>query len=760
MPRHRWATVPADARTVVAPHTPHDDVYDIAVSPDFATDGVVFALCRDMFLKSTDGGRTWHNIVRGLNNMWQYFTDTAQRFSVDMSVSDKRVMYLASRGDGVYRSSDEGWSWSRIKVTKRDALVSLVAISPHRSEDVLAASANGGLYRTTDGGDVWTEVAVTAAPVTAIAYAPDRDGVIVVGDDSGQLHRSEDGGASWSSTALADVGAIRTVVISPAFSSDGTIMVGTSLSGVHRSTDGGVRYAVRNAGLADTSISSIAFSPDFASDSTLWVSTWTGGVYTSGDGAEGWIQTSVGLTRNTQNYEARYEKRPHFGRIVAAKGARSAERTLFVAGFDGFFHSTNDGRTWAELETLPSTLPISIAVSPNFAADGSVAVTTYINGAHLSEDRGDTWSPINDGLEERAFMQQKPDRIARLFGIAFSPAYATDKRLLCTNWTRFLQSTDRGRRWTVRKLAPGGLPLQQFRMSVSPDYGRDGTVFLGNRFGEVWKSQDGGASFEVVSKLGGHVRGFAISPDYASDRTIVAGAATQPDDVYVSTDGGVTWSSMGTERETINHLAISPAFSRDSTLFVGTRRGLHVTRDGKTWDLVHDADYGATSNIEALAVSPGFADDGTVLVSVSGKGLFKSVDGGNTFVATGRNLLDMNVVFANIPNAVASPIVFSPGYERDRTVFGYAPSGFYRSIDGGEHWTDITPPTTTHAMPRRIVPTPKADHAEIVQRPESSWQPAPAASPSAAQRAGDAVIEKLRPVVPPRVRRKLRSLVR
>src|SRR5919106_1230066 len=729
----------------MAPHTPHDDVYDIAVSPDFATDGVVFALSRDMFLKSTDGGRTWHNVVRGLNNMGKYFTDTAQRFSVDMSVSDKRIMFFASRGDGVYKSTDEGWSWSRIKVTERDAQVSLLAISPHRSDDVIAASADGGLHVTTDCGDTWTELSVTYAPVTAIAFAPDRDGVIVLGDDEGRLHQSEDGGAAWSTTALSDVGAIRTIAISPGFSSDGTIMVGTSLSGVYRSTDGGVRYAVKNAGLADTSISSIAFSPAFASDATLWVSTWTAGVFTSRDGAECWTQTSVGLTRNTQKYQARYEKRPHFGRILAANGAASVEScTLFLGGFDGFFHSTNGGRTWAERETLPSTLPISIGVSPNFATHGSVAVTTYINGAHMSEDRGDTWFPINNGLEERAFMQQKPDRIARLFGIAFSPAYASDNRLLCANWTRFLQSMNRGRRWTVRNLTPESLPLQQFTMSISPAYGRDATVFLGNRYGEVWKSQDGGASFEVVSKLGGHVRGFAISPDYAHDSTLFASAAPFPGDVYVSTDGAVTWSPTGIKKS-VTHLAVSPAFPSDATLFAGTARGLYVTRDaGKTWDLVQDADYGATSNIEALAVSPSFDNDGTVLVSVSGNGLFKSVDGGCTFAATGRDLLDMNVVFANIPNAVACPIVFSPGYGADQTVFGYAPSGVYRSTDGGEHWTDITPPTTTHRMPKRNLPTLKASHSEIVQRPGPNPETAPHASVSVPQRAAAALYTNLR----------------
>ena len=78
----------------MAPHTPHDDVYDIAVSPNFAHDGMVFVVCRDMFLKSKDHGRTWTNLVNGLNNMYQYFTDTAQRFSLDISSTGHRLPVL------------------------------------------------------------------------------------------------------------------------------------------------------------------------------------------------------------------------------------------------------------------------------------------------------------------------------------------------------------------------------------------------------------------------------------------------------------------------------------------------------------------------------------------------------------------------------------------------------------------------------------------------------------------------------------------
>ena len=320
----------------MAPHTPHDDVYDIAVSPEYETDGVVFALCRDMFLKSNDGGHTWQNIVRGLNNMWQYFTDTAQRFSLDVSATDKRTMFFASRGDGVYRSIDEGMSWSKVHVTKSDARVSIVAISPHSADRVLAASVSEGLFATTDGGAVWSQWLRTDAPITAVAYAPDHDGIVAVGDESGRLHLSSDSGATWQTTGLVEAGAIRSIALSPAFSSDQTILVGTASSGVLKSVDGGDFFMVKNVGLTDTSISSIAFSPDYGEDSRAWISTWSGGVFGCDDKGESWRPMSLGLTRNTQKYEERYAKRPHFGRIVAASGASSPEkRSLFLAGFDG-----------------------------------------------------------------------------------------------------------------------------------------------------------------------------------------------------------------------------------------------------------------------------------------------------------------------------------------------------------------------------------------------------------------------------------------
>ena len=205
-------------------------------------------------------------------------------------------------------------------------------------------------------------------------------------------------------------------------------------------------------------------------------------------------------------------------------------------------------------------------------------------------------------------------------------------------------------------------------------------------------------------------------PSSLSDATLFAAAATPQHQVHVSVDRGVTWSHAGSGLANVKQLAVSPNFGVDRTVFGGTNRGLFVTRNGgESWQRAELGADASDYNVEALAVSPDFANDGTVLVTASGRGLFKSTDGAATFTAIGTELLERNQIFANIPNPVAHPIVFSPAYATDQTVFGYSPTDVFRSTDGGETWTAISPPRTVHEMPPPRVAPGGAPRSEPVQ---------------------------------------------
>jgi photosystem II stability/assembly factor-like uncharacterized protein len=158
-----------------------------------------------------------------------------------------------------------------------------------------------------------------------------------------------------------------------------------------------------------------------------------------------------------------------------------------------------------------------------------------------------------------------------------------------------------------------------------------------------------------------------------------------------SADGGRSWEATGPDSVAL--LAMSPAFADDGTVFAGTEAGLFVTRDdGDTWtEAVTGAGPGAS--VEAVAVSPSFAEDGTVLVSITGRGLFRSTDGGATFDEVAAELTAANHVIADYTNPTGSPIQFSPAFADDATVLAYADRFVLRSTDAGDTWDLLELPT-------------------------------------------------------------------
>ena len=145
------ATLMVDAGTAKA-HSPHDDVADIAVSPAYAEDQTVFAIVRGRLMRSTDGGSTWVEIVRGLGGTTQVLARVA------FAPTDERVVYLTTRGEGVLKSEDGGTSWQPANRGLSDLNLQDIAVSPVSPDVAIAAGGVGGLFRTTDGGASWSAV--------------------------------------------------------------------------------------------------------------------------------------------------------------------------------------------------------------------------------------------------------------------------------------------------------------------------------------------------------------------------------------------------------------------------------------------------------------------------------------------------------------------------------------------------------------------------------------------------------------------------
>ncbi len=302
--------------------------------------------------------------------------------------------------------------------------------------------------------------------------------------------------------------------------------------------------------------------------------------------------------------------------------------------------------------------------------------------------------------------------IARVFDMVFSPQYSSDRTIFSTTWYGIYKSTNQGKNWEKNywwdiqhQSKPWWTKKSQgTTVAVSPAYKQDHTVYLGTMEGHILKSTNEGKDFSLVHQLDAAVIDLVLSPNFERDRTLYAAL---PQKIYQSTDGGNNWelASDGIDfkeqydpkKEAMMQLAISPNFAQDRTILVGTAEGIFQTKNrGDNWQKLTNTPFGDDSYIEGIAISPDFKSDRTFLVSVRGKGLFKSIDGGQTFTAIGNELINNNITLANLfgfsLTGVSTPIQFSPNFKRDRTIFGFSDKQLFRSQDGGNTWKAITIP--------------------------------------------------------------------
>ncbi|MDJ0571522.1 MAG: YCF48-related protein [Pleurocapsa sp. MO_192.B19] len=690
-----------DVKAALA-HYPHDDIFAVEVSPNYQQDQTLFINVRGNLFKSKDGGDSWQTIVNGLDHQHELS-------ALDISAQSQKILFLATLGDGIYKSENEGDSWSQVNQGLETLSIDLVAIAPDSPDVVFAAGTESGLYKTENGGTSWSPVMTEEEKITAVAFDSAQQDKITIGDNQGNLFFSGDRGQTWQRLAtLENSGGIKTVAISPNFAGDRTFWVGTEQGGIFKTVDGGVSFAQANNGISDRAIMSLAISPNYQKDGTILASTWHEGVFRSNDGGKSWKKSSKGLTEDGQADLPNFN-RPHFSDLRISQ-TYNQDRTVFVAGFDGLFKSTDGGRVWREVNTLSSNIIVGLGLSPDYQNDSTVAFTTYLGGAYISHDQGVTWTTINKGLERDNFLKRIPKRIlqdnfiARLFDIVFSPNYREDKTIFSPSWTHFLKSTDRGQHWQKIPLfnEPSSLNRPtKYSIAISPNFASDGSIYLGSMQGtgkgSILKSTDGGLNFSVVGNVNSQpVVYLAISPNFAADKTLYAGVK---DGVYKTVDGGKTWQPAGNgipSMQQESKLAISPNYKIDQTVFAGTTAGLFVTRDGgESWDKLTGTTASEDGYVEAVAISPNYQSDQTLIMNVRGRGLFKTVDGGTTFTQVGNDLLNSNHSLANMygfwPPTMA--IKFSPSYSLDRTIYGVSETKLFKSTDGGNTWANVSIPT-------------------------------------------------------------------
>ena len=286
--------------------------------------------------------------------------------------------------------------------------------------------------------------------------------------------------------------------------------------------------------------------------------------------------------------------------------------------------------------------------------------------------------------------------ISRVSQMKFHPSNSQKFYAVSARGGLFI-STNGGNNWSV---APGcdNLPLGTRFASVCIDHVDDQVIYLGggdhNYYSSgsgVWKSTNGGQTFAAGGLSGKIIVDMLMNPSNRNE--IVAATNTG---IYKTTDAGVTWT-LKTASIALDDLKAKES-SGNRVLFASSR-GAELYRSldyGETWTQITSGIYIPTGYTSGggtrVAVTP--ADTNVVYFFMNAKGgtVFKSTDGGNSFIAVKDNLSPFLTGYSN-NSADPGQGDYNTGLGVDRTnanIVYFVAHNVWKSTDGGVTWTQLT----------------------------------------------------------------------
>jgi len=239
------------------------------------------------FYMGTTGGGVWKSTDAG--QTWRCVTDGSFKWgsvgAVAVSESNPDVVYVGmgecdirgniSPGDGVYKSSDSGRTWTHVGLADT-RFIGKIRIHP-KNPDIAWVAALGhvygkhpdrGIYKTVDGGKTWKKTLFVDDRSGAISISLDpsnADHLLATtwtawrtpyslnsGGDGSRMWRSSDGGETWKDITLSQglpigIWGKSSVAFSPVDPKRVYALIEADQGGVYTSDDGGATWKAGNS---------------------------------------------------------------------------------------------------------------------------------------------------------------------------------------------------------------------------------------------------------------------------------------------------------------------------------------------------------------------------------------------------------------------------------------------------------------------------------------------------------------------------------
>ncbi len=275
----------------------------------------------------------------------------------------------------------------------------------------------------------------------------------------------------------------------------------------------------------------------------------------------------------------------------------------------------------------------------------TLVASGYGMGGKFRADKELLWTqvPLRSQEQKRAGLMGG-EGMQMIFGIAYAPGNP-DIVYLVTDTNQVWKSTDGGNSWQMKHkgfLSNGGI-------AVSVDPANENIVFVAgslhklSRFSPadgIYRTTDGGENWTLVKatpffrrKEGEH---FVFDPDSSDNsRTKVIYAGTHQDGLLLSGDAGDNWRSIGFKGKRILDMEMDP--SNPSLLYILTVNGLFkVTIRDYVISGTERLGEQLAGPFRTFALNP--LDTSIMYMAMGKKGVYRSNDGGKRFYRLKKGL--------------------------------------------------------------------------------------------------------------------------
>ncbi len=624
------------------------------------------------------------------------------------------VFYIGVCNGGVWKSNDYGGTWNPIFDDQPSGSIGTIAVAPSDPNIVYVGSGEGlqrpdlstgdGIYKSTDAGKTWTHLGLRdGQQVGKIVIDPrnaNRLFVAVLGHPYGPneergIFRSTDGGQSFQKVLYKDentggydleldpsnpANVYATLWEARQGAWENGAWTGAN-GGIFKSTDGGTTWRPLTSGLGNVVQADLAIAPSLTSRLYASVTGSASGIYRSDDAGETWFRATSDMRPagriggGDQSVPVVNPKNPDILWVASTVSWKSVDGGKTWTGFrgapggddyqnfwvnpdnpdiilgvadQGAIVTVNGGQTWSSWYNQPTAQLYHVAADSAFPyrlcsgqqESGSACVSSRGNDGQITFRE---WHPV--GVDEYGYAAPDP----------LDPDIVYGGRSV----TRYDRRTGQ-----VQPVGPRAAPGETIRTlrtapvlfsPVDPHI----LYFAGNT---LWKTINGGKNWE------------RISPDLSRPTWEIPATIGKYRD---------TPTAQPTQRGVI--YTVAPSYIDVNRIWAGTDDGLiHVTADGgRTWNNVTPPDLKPWSKVSLMDagrfdVTTAYAAINTLRLDDMRPHIYRTHNGGKTWTH----------ITNGIPDGAPVDVVREDP-KRKGLLFAGTERQVFVSFDDGDHWQSL-----------------------------------------------------------------------